>query len=70
MTDVCVCFELNTVHAPLLRGVKSYARAMQWSDEDMLNRYFVLCAVDSEPEVKPPRDLFEWAKMHAADAGA
>ncbi len=45
---VCVCFELNGCDAPILRGVKTYARAMSWRDEDTANRYFVLCAVDSE----------------------
>jgi hypothetical protein len=63
--NVCVCFELNAVDAPHLRGVKSFERAMAWRDADLTNRYFVLCAVDAEPEVVPPRDLFEWARQNA-----
>ncbi len=56
---VCVCFELNGCDAPILRGVKTYARAMSWRDEDTANRYFVLCAVDSEPEPPDALPLFE-----------
>lgn len=63
----CACFELNAVDAPILRGVKSYDRAMAWRNADLLNRYFVLFTLDAEPEVSPPRDLFEWAARNAED---
>lgn len=67
MRDVCACFELNGVDAPILRGVKSYGRAMAWRNADLLNRYFVIFTLDAEPEVSPPRDLFEWAERQDKD---
>lgn len=60
---VYVCFELNSVDAPILRGVRTYAHAMLWRDADLANRFIVGCAVDVEAEVIPPRDLFEWAQQ-------
>ena len=62
MTDIIfACFELNAVDAPILRGLKTFARAMDWRDADLANRFMVGFTVDREPEVRPPRDLFEWA---------
>lgn len=67
MRDVCACFELNGLDAPILRGVKSYARALDWRNADLANRYFVCFALDAEPEVSPPRDLFEWSARRDED---
>jgi hypothetical protein len=63
--DIFACFEFNEVDAPILRGLKTYGKAMKWRDADLLNRYFVGFYVDAEPEVVPPRDLFEWARQQA-----
>lgn len=65
--NVYACFELNGVDAPILRGIKSYSLALDWRNADLLNRYFVCFALDAEPEVSPPRDLFEWAERNAEE---
>lgn len=61
MSNVCVCFTLNSVDAPLFSGVRTYANAETWRNADVLNRFFMLVTVDAEPETFEPRDLFEYA---------
>lgn len=63
--NVYACFELNGVDTPILRGAKSYGLALAWRNADLMNRYFVCFTLDTEPEVLPPRDLFEWAARDA-----
>lgn len=60
MTVWC-CFELNGVDTPILRAVKSYSLAAAWLEADRLNRYITPFTVDQEPEIFPPRDMFEYA---------
>lgn len=64
LSDVCVCFTLNAVDAPLFSGVRTYANAHKWREADNLNRFYVLTTVDAEPEIFEPRDLFEWAGVN------
>lgn len=62
---VYVCFELNECDASILRGVKSYAKAMSWRDENLADRFIVGYTVDRDPEVVLPDNLFQWAAQQA-----
>lgn len=70
MSNVCVCFTLNSVDAPLFSGVRTYANAEMWRNADVLNRFFMLATVDAEPEIFEPQDLFEYAKRSAEEQSA
>lgn len=59
--NVYACFEFNGCGAPILRAIKTYALAMDWRDADLMNRYLVGFTLDADPEIIPPRDLFEYA---------
>jgi hypothetical protein len=63
--DIFACFELNAIDAPILRGLKTYGKAVKWRDADLLNRYIVGYCVDRDEETFPPADLFEWAREQA-----
>ena len=60
--DVCVCFEMNECDTPILRGVKSYNRAMKWLNEDLDHRFMMFCVVDAEPKQVEPKEEKENAQ--------
>jgi len=64
---IFACFELNDVDAPILRALKTYALALSRRDADLMNRYIIGFTVDREPEIVPPRDLFEWAEQNKGE---
>lgn len=63
---VAVCFEVNGVDTPILRGVKTYGRAMAWRNQDYAQRYFVLYTVDHDPDI--PREPASMAALRARQA--
>lgn len=50
--DVYACFELNTVDAPILLGIKTYAAAMEWCAENWSDRFMVCFKLDLEEVIK------------------
>lgn len=64
--DVFACFELNFVDAPILRGLKTYAKAIAWRDANLSDRFIVGFCVDRDPEVVLPENLFQWAAQQHA----
>lgn len=68
--DVYACFETCWIDTPTLRGIKTYAKALTWRDADMLNRFIIGFPLDSDPEVIPPQDLFEYARRSTEEQGA